>query len=187
MSLDPREWGWPFPATAAVLFLIVLVRASATYGAGRLARAGAERRASSGTGEHGRVARWLARPGYRRAEGWLDRWGAPAVTLSFLTVGVQTLVNLAAGLTRMSLWRYLPAMVIGSVLWALLYAGVGFAGVAGIRLLAERSPVLAVVVCVLLLALVVGFVLRQHRRSAGRAAQVSPATSDVDAAGSGAG
>lgn len=34
------------------------------------------------------------------------------VALSFLTVGFQTLVNLAAGAARMPLRRYLPAMVV---------------------------------------------------------------------------
>ena len=46
------------------------------------------------------------------------RWGAPVVTLSFLTVGIQTLVNLAAGVMRMPLRRYIPALTVGAILWA---------------------------------------------------------------------
>lgn len=162
MSLDPTTWGWPFPATVAAFFVVVVLRAGATYWAGRLVRRGAER---------GRVAALLARPGYRRAEGWVDRWGAPAVTLSFLTVGVQTLVNLAAGVTRMSQWRYLPALAVGSLLWATIYAGVGFVGLSALRLLWERSPWGAAGALVLLLALLTGFWLRQRRRADPRSAQ----------------
>jgi membrane protein DedA with SNARE-associated domain len=48
--------------------------------------------------------------------------------VSFLTVGFQTLINLAAGVTRMSLRHYLPAVVVGSVMWAFVYATIGFVG-----------------------------------------------------------
>lgn len=57
----------------------------------------------------------------------MNRWGAPAVAVSFLTVGVQTLVNAAAGGLRMPLSGYAPATVVGSLLWATLYTTVGVA------------------------------------------------------------
>ncbi len=154
MSLDPTTWGWPFPATVAAFFVVVMLRANATYWLGRLVRRGAG---------HSRAARLLARPGYQRAEAWVDRWGAPTVTLCFLTVGVQTLVNLAAGVSRMSLWRYLPAVVVGSVLWALVYAGVGFVGLGAVQLLWQRSPWLVAGGGALLLAVVLWSVLRRRR------------------------
>ncbi|MVA74859.1 hypothetical protein GC722_02255 [Auraticoccus sp. F435] len=156
MSLDPTTWGWPFPATVAAFFVVVVLRANATYWLGRLVRRGAER---------SRAAALLARPGYRRAEGWVDRWGAPAVTVSFLTVGVQTLVNLAAGVGRMSLWRYLPAVVVGSVLWALVYSTVGFVGLAAVRLLWDRSPWLVVAAALLLALLLLAHLVRARRRA----------------------
>ena len=71
----------------------------------------------------------------------MQRWGAPVVTASFLTVGVQTLVNLAAGLARMPLRRYLPALVVGGAIWAFIYATVWTAGLAAWRRLWELSPV----------------------------------------------
>jgi uncharacterized membrane protein YdjX (TVP38/TMEM64 family) len=55
-------------------------------------------------------------------------------------VGVQTLVNLVAGMTQMPLRRYVPALVAGSLLWGLLYATVGFAGVTAWWQLYQRSP-----------------------------------------------
>ena len=39
------------------------------------------------------------------AEGFIKRWGVLAVPLSFLTIGVQTTVNLTAGILRMPLTR----------------------------------------------------------------------------------
>ena len=55
--------------------------------------------------------------------GWSN--GAPIVTISFLTIGFQTLANLAAGATGMKLRHYLPAVTIGGLLWAV---GVTVAG-----------------------------------------------------------
>jgi membrane protein DedA with SNARE-associated domain len=109
---------WPFAASVAVLFVIVMLRANATYWAGRGLRAGADR---------SRLARHLDGPAFVRAQRIVRRFGAPAVTVSFLTVGFQTAVNAAAGALRMPQRRYLPAVVLGSVVWAFLYATVGFA------------------------------------------------------------
>lgn len=146
--------GLPFPLTVTGLFLIVLVRANATYWLGRAAHAGAGRT---------RVRRLLQSSGFRRAQGLLERWGAPVIAVSFLTVGFQTVANLAAGSMRMPLRRYLPAMIVGSVLWAFLYATVGFVTFAAIRRLWELSPVSAIVVVVLLVLALAGFVTAQVR------------------------
>ena len=60
-------------------------------------------------------------------EGWVRRFGPPAVALGFLTVGVQTAINVSAGVLRMPQRRWLPAVVVGSLLWATLYTTVGLA------------------------------------------------------------
>lgn len=147
--------GWPYPLTVAALFVVVLLRAGATYGLGRAAEAGARRT---------RAARLLARPGFDRARRLVLRWGAPLVALSFLTVGFQTLVNAAAGLTRMPLRRYLPALVVGALLWAFLYATVGLATFAAWRRLYQLAPGAALAAGLVLLGLVAGYVVWQRRR-----------------------
>jgi membrane protein DedA with SNARE-associated domain len=147
--------GLPFPVAVGVLFVIVMLRANATYWIGRGAETGAERTRLSGL---------LNSPRFRRAQRIVARWGAPIVTVSFLTVGIQTLVNLAAGVARMPLRRYLPAVTIGCVLWALLYATVGFVTVTAWLRLYELSPVAAIVVTVALLAGLAVFVWSQVRR-----------------------
>jgi membrane protein DedA with SNARE-associated domain len=91
------------------------------------------------------------------------RWGAPVVTLSFLTVGIQTLVNLAAGVLRMPLRRYLLALTVGAILWAFLYATVGFATFAAWRRIYERSPAAAIVSLAVLLAGLAGYIVWQVR------------------------
>jgi len=146
--------GLPFPVAATVLFLIVMARANLTYWIGRGAEAGAE---------HTRMARALASDRFRRVQHVVGRWGAPVVTVSFLTIGVQTLVNLAAGVARMPLRRYLPAVTIGCVLWAVLYASVGFVTVAAWREVYGLSPVGAIVGTVLLIVALAAFIWWQLR------------------------
>ncbi len=149
--------GKPFGVTVAVLFCIVLLRAQGTYWLGRGVRAGVL---------HTRLAAKVTGPRTTRATVALQRWGPPLVTLSFLTVGVQTVVNAAAGLIRMPFLRYTIAMLIGCLAWALIFATVGIAAVEGSIALAARSPLaLAAVVLLLLGGVALWFVLRRRRRS----------------------
>ena len=57
----------------------------------------------------------------------MRRFGAPAVTLSFLTIGAQTAINAAAGALKMPLTRYLPALAAGALVWGVIYATIGMA------------------------------------------------------------
>lgn len=147
--------GVPFWVVYLAAFGVVLVRAQATYWAGR----GVAR----GTGST-RVARQLAKP---RAVAVLDRvhrWGPVAVTLSFFTVGVQTLVNLAAGYLRMPFLRYLVALLVGCAAWAAIWTTIGTAAVNGAIALAVRSPI-ALGVLVAAVAAVVVWLVRRRRAS----------------------
>ena len=138
---NPMTWDAPYLVVVGALFIIVMLRANGTYWLGRGMTAGVE---------HTRLARLLESRHYATATRWLNRWGAPAISLSFLTIGIQTFINLSAGVTRMPLRRYLPAVTVGCVMWAFLYGTVGFIGWAAIVRLWNYSP--PVVVGVALLA-----------------------------------
>jgi membrane protein DedA with SNARE-associated domain len=146
--------GWPYPVAVAALFVVVMLRAGATYAIGRAAQEGVRR---------SRLSRLMAKPRFARMQQAVAKWGAPVVTLSFLTVGIQTLVNLAAGALRMPLRRYLPALTVGAILWAFLYATVGFATFAGWRRVYELSPAAAIVSLAVLLAGWAGYIVWQVR------------------------
>lgn len=175
--MDPYTWDAPWFVIVGGLFVIVMLRANGTYWIGRLMEHGAHRT---------RLARLLDSPGYARALELVHRWGAPVVSASFLTIGVQTLVNLAAGATRMPLTRYLPAVALGGVAWALIYGTVGVAGFSALGLLWQRSPFLAGSLAVVLVVALAGFVswrfrearsgrLDQSSSASGPAAQSEPA------------
>ncbi|MBT2413412.1 VTT domain-containing protein [Streptomyces sp. ISL-12] len=143
--------------TAAGLYVIVLLRAGGTYAVGRLAGAGARRSKLAARYSSGR---------FRRVERAIQRWGAPVVAVSFLTVGFQTAANFLAGSMRMPLPRYLPALFVGGAGWALIYAtaGLGALELLG-RLFAERTAFGVAAVAVVLLA-VCGWVVYRRRRKA---------------------
>lgn len=121
----------PFVWAFLILFPIVMLRSNATYWAGRGAAAG---------GRKTRMQKHLDSPAVLRAERILARWGAPAVSVSFLTIGIQTAVNFAAGLGRMPLRRYIPATVVGSIAWACIYATIGLAAFDAALAAATGSP-----------------------------------------------
>jgi len=149
--------GKPFAITFAVLFGIVLLRAQATYWLGRGVTAGVL---------HTRWADRITGPRTTKAIASLNRYGPPLVTVSFLTIGFQTVVNAAAGLIRMPWVRYTIAMLIGCVAWALIYATVGFAAVEAGIALATHSPWMLVGVVLLVVAVVVAIVIARRRRPA---------------------
>lgn len=116
----------PLALAFLALFAIVMVRANATYWIGRGLRAGASR------------SRWglrLDSSAMSRAERLVARWGAGAVVVSFLTIGLQTAINATAGALRMPVRRYLPAVVLGCLLWATVYSTLGALLLVGVRTL----------------------------------------------------
>lgn len=106
----------PLLAAVGVLFCIVMLRANATYWIGRAAVRG---------GRASRFERHLNGRHMERAQHLTARYGVVAVPLCFLTVGIQTATNFTAGFTQMPVRRYLPAVVVGCVIWAVFYALVG--------------------------------------------------------------
>jgi membrane protein DedA with SNARE-associated domain len=148
--------GVPFWVVYLAAFGIVLVRAQATYWAGRGVARGTAK---------GRVADALARPRAAAAIERVNRWGPPAVTLSFFTVGVQTLVNLAAGYLRMPYARYLVALLAGCAVWAAIWTTIGSAAVNAAIMLGITHPVTLAVLGAGFVALVAWVAYRLTRRT----------------------
>ncbi len=140
----------PFWQAFLALFASAMVRSNGTYWVGRGAIAGWRRH----RGTHGDVT--------GRAETMLRRFGPFAVTLSYLTVGIQTAIHLTTGVMRMPLRYYLPAAVAGSALWAVLYATVGLAVVQA-WLAAEAGSWWGVAVLVVLIVAVAAWLAARAR------------------------
>lgn len=153
------EWIQSLPLAPAVAFLLVVIylRAGGTYLLGRLAYRLADR---------GRLHELLTSPRVLRATHTVNRYGAPVIALSFLTIGFQTAANLAAGVTRMPLRHYLPALAIGGFAWALIYATVGLAAFTLWWQVALTNPVVAALIAVAAVGLLTWAILRRRRARA---------------------
>ncbi|MGG5171400.1 DedA family protein [Pseudarthrobacter sp. J1738] len=144
----------PFEVAVAALFVIVMLRANATYWLGRGATAGAAR---------SKLGRHLTGPKADTARKLIARWGPWAVMFSFLTIGIQTAVNLTAGAGKMPLKRYVPAVVVGSLMWAFLYATVGLAAIDAWITLAGKSPWTLAGLGLLLVVIALTIIVRRRR------------------------
>ncbi|WP_082105050.1 DedA family protein [Demequina maris] len=163
-------WWWLF----AALVVIVFLRTQATYWIARWARAGADAvadRAEHQDSRRARIARRFSGPAMTKAQAFTERWGWIAIPLSFLTVGIQSLVNGGAGYARMHWGRYTLAMIPGCLLWATAYLLVGYSAFKAFTM----SP-WALGASALLVAAVVAVLVVRRRRDP--AAASSPRTPD---------
>ncbi|TQN30858.1 membrane protein DedA with SNARE-associated domain [Haloactinospora alba] len=147
--------GEPFWTVYLVLGVIALLRTQTIYWLGRFLGKGVRR------------SRLAIRLGERldRAQRMIDRFGPPAVTLSYLTVGIQSAIHLTAGAMRMSFPRYLAAALPGSALWAAVYSLGGMAALTLWWRAFLRSPLVAVTAATLLLLLAIVLLVVWRRRS----------------------
>ena len=129
----------------ACLWAIGIIRTSIVFLLGYLAAAGGARLS--------RIREARDTPIYQRATAFVNRWGVLAVPLCFLTVGFQTAVIITTGFTKMPLRRWVPAMLVGTFIWAVIYTTVGFAVLAALGLQPWMLPVALAVIVLLSLGI----------------------------------
>ena len=153
-----KDWFDALPIEVALAFMWVvgIVRTSIVYALGALAAEGGARL--------DRIRRAMDSPLYRKARRLINRWGVIAVPLCFLTVGLQTAVIITTGFTKMPLRRWVPAMLVGTFMWACIYTTIGFAILAALGLEPWMFPLaLAIVIT----AMVIVAQLRERRINRG--------------------
>lgn len=141
-----KDWFDALPIEVALAFMWVvgIVRTSIVYALGALAAEGGARL--------DRIRKAMDSPLYRKARRLINRWGVIAVPLCFLTVGLQTAVIITTGFTKMPLRRWVPAMLVGTFIWASIYTTIGFAILAALGLEPWMFPLtLAIVITVLVI------------------------------------
>ena len=141
-----KDWFDALPIEVALAFMWVvgIVRTSIVYALGALAAEGGARL--------DRIRKAMDSPLYRKARRLINRWGVIAVPLCFLTVGLQTAVIITTGFTKMPLRRWVPAMLLGTFMWACIYTTIGFAILAALGLEPWMFPLaLAIVITVMVI------------------------------------
>jgi len=139
-GLVPDASTTPLVGMFAFFLTVVVVRTQVTYWLARTLTERAVVRAEPRSALLRRFARWLADGGVDSGVAALNRWGLLVVPLSFLLPGTKTVVNAAAGVTRMPFGRYTAAMLVGCVTHATIYATVGWAAWTAVVGAAAGSP-----------------------------------------------
>lgn len=163
----PQAWAeFPVGVTFALLWAGSVIRGQGTYWLARVATSRALARTHAEGGRWARVRAWLEGDAVARGRRSVERFGLVAVTLCYLTVGVQTMVIAGAGVLRLRWPRFAAAQAAGSVLWATLYTTIGFAFWATAWAAATRSPWLPVALVALAAAGALVWRLRGLRSAA---------------------
>ncbi len=154
----------PLWLAVGALSLIGLLRGQLTYWIARFVgdRAG---RALADEKRGERSARFAAR--FDRGRVIIRRWGVVAVPLCYLTVGLQTVVLGAAGLSGMPWLRFTLAQLPGALAWGTIYATVGWAAWTAAVSGAAGQPVVRLLIALVVLVGIGIGVGRLMRRRAG--------------------
>jgi membrane protein DedA with SNARE-associated domain len=169
---------WPFWLTFAFLYLGATVRGQAMYWAGRVVTEQTLRRTHPTSGWRRRVHDWLQGGGADRGVTAIRRWGLAAVPLSYLTVGFQSIIQVAAGVLRITWPRYSLAQVPGALAWASIYSTIGWAVWEAALAAAAGSPLALAALAAAVVVLAATFAM--HRRKERRAASVLLAAAAAD-------
>lgn len=165
--------GAPFWTLFAFFLGIVLLRTQLTYWIARLVTRWSLDHTRPRRPWVARVHGWLQGEGTARGLRSVERWGLLAVPLSFLATGTKTVVNAAAGVVQMPFSRYLPAMLLGCLAHATIYATVGWAAWSAALSAATGSPWGVAALSLAGIAVVVAVAVRVRRRRARRALEVT--------------
>lgn len=146
------------------MFSGVSLRAQATYFIGRYMNHFVLKQGKPKDGWRLNAYNWIHADATQKGVDLVQRRGWPAVTLCFLTVGLQTAVLLGAGVIGMPWLRFTLAMIPGTMAWALIYSTIGWAVWEATVLAALGSPVGVAALVALIALIAVGVVYRRKKR-----------------------
>jgi membrane protein DedA with SNARE-associated domain len=111
-----------------------------------------------------RHGRWLHLSPDRmeRAERWFARWGSWAVFLGRITPIVRSFISIPAGVFRHPLGPYMVLTFVGSTLWCLFFAGIGWAVGESWESFDHAFRYVEIAIVVLVVAAVVVLLLRRR-------------------------
>src|SRR5690606_22506812 len=123
-----------------------------------------------------RFRSWIEGGGTDRGVAAIHRWGVAIVPASYLLPGTKTVVNTAAGVTRMPFARYLPAMILGCAAHGVIYATIGWAAWTSLVAAFAGSPWGLAALLALAAIAVMHVVRRRARRRAAQAGATGAST-----------
>lgn len=157
--------GFPIGITFVLFFLGAMIRGQGTYWLGRIITEQSLKRTSPKEGWRKSVHDWLQGDSVGRGAAFIRKFGVAAVPFAYLTVGLQTLIIVAAGVMRINIVAFTIAQIPGALAWATIYTTVGFAVWGAVFGTIQGNPVFTALL-VLMVAGIVALVIRKRRRRA---------------------
>ncbi|UFU04918.1 DedA family protein [Ruania halotolerans] len=172
----------PFVVVFLTLSVGAWLRGQLLYWLGRVPTDQALRRTHPADGWRKRIHDWLAGGGADAGIVAIRRWGLVAVPVCYVTVGFQSMVQAAAGILRITWWKYALVQIPGALAWGAIYSTIGFVVWESALAAAAGSPVGIAVIAALILAAVAAIVLlrRRHTRRHTREREGAEAADQVD-------
>lgn len=153
----------PFWLLFTVLALGAMSRGQLMYWIGRVATEQTLRRTHPEGGWQARAHRWLSAGGADAGIVVIRRWGLIAIPFSYVTIGLQSMIQGGAGVLRITWWKYTLAQIPGALAWGAIYASFGFFAWSLIGQAAAGNPAAAIGLAVLAVLLIGGLVLVRRR------------------------
>ena len=98
-----------------------------------------------------------------RTEAWFDRHGRATVFFGRMIPIFRSLISIPAGVTRMSMWRFIPLTAAGSLIWNTVFIVAGFYLGENWAIVEEYAGIFQNLVIAAVLIAIVVFVLRRVR------------------------
>ena len=114
-------------STGLESYVVVVAAGTLGYLAGSLAGWAIGMRGGRGLIERHGSKLHLGPARFARAERWFARFGPASVFLGRLTPLVRSFVSIPAGVLRFPFWPYVALTFAASLIWALAFAGAGWA------------------------------------------------------------
>jgi membrane protein DedA with SNARE-associated domain len=102
------------------------------------------------------------------ADRWFERHGLTAVLVGRVLPVVRTYISFPAGLAHVELVRFTLLTFVGALPWCIALAAGGYAIGANYNRISGPIEIAAIIIAVILVAIVVGWLLRGRRRAASR-------------------
>ena len=102
------------------------------------------------------------------ADRWFERHGLTAVLVGRVLPVVRTYISFPAGLAHVEPLRFTLLTFIGALPWCIALAAGGYAIGANYNRISGPIEIAAIIIAVILVAIVVGWLLRGRRRAASR-------------------
>lgn len=96
-----------------------------------------------------------------RTEAWFDKHGRATVFFGRMIPIFRSLISIPAGVTRMSMWRFIPLTAAGSFIWNAIFVVAGYLLGENWEIVEEYASLVQNVVIVVLLIAVIVFIARR--------------------------